>query len=151
MGVRVIRIFDRRRVVINIGSDDAVETGTRFDIYSRGTSIRDPETDEVLGEYRLHKATVFASEVYPRFTVAMPPTRRERIPDPNAPVNAFQSMLRPPTRVRTVPGELEVQREEIIPLEGGSSVAVGDIVEVTLPARDEVEEDQSASNTSSDE
>src|SRR4051794_20203244 len=121
---RVIRIFDEQRVALNIGSNDGVESGMEFDIYAPGDTITDPDTEEELGIYRLRKARVIAREVFPRFTVASAPTRRQRVDEPSGNINA---LFRQP-RYRNVPGRLPVDEFDLEPVQSGSSVKVGDLV-----------------------
>jgi len=127
----VIRIFDKQRVVIDLGEHDGVVRGTEFDLYSPPTTITGLD-DENLGEYRLLKATVRAVEVHERFTVASPPSRRERIAENTRSGQDPFSLFRP-ARYRSVPGELAVDRQNVEPLETGSLVAVGDLAVARVP------------------
>jgi hypothetical protein len=129
---RVIRILDRRSVAINVGSDDGVEQGMRFGIYTPREHIVDPETNEDLGVYRRRKATIQASTVSAKFTIASPVPRRVR----TGGGASFQSSLTALIGTyEEVEVDLPVSSSEIDPLPTGEQVAVGDTVEeiVTSP------------------
>jgi hypothetical protein len=134
---KVIRIFDTNRLAINLGSKDGVERGLRFDVYSPGDEIIDPDTGEVLGNYHLNKTTVYAREVHERFTVARPPDRRERVQ-----ADGFTSLMQQ-FQYRTVPGDLPVEHHDLQPLTSGSTVRVGDFAVADIDEPDE--QDESAS------
>ena len=46
---RVIRIFDRRSLVLNVGTADGVSSGMRFGIWTPREEIVDPETFDTWG------------------------------------------------------------------------------------------------------
>lgn len=119
----IIRIFSKRQVVLNLGTSDGVADGMRFGVYTPATEIIDAESGDKLGSYRQRKATLSVTEAFERFSIAVPPSRREHDPS-QSPLGGFFG------RTRSVPGELSVDPHSIEPLPTGSSVQVGDIVEV---------------------
>lgn len=141
---KVIRILDKRRLVLNVGREDGVERGDKFAIYTPTTQIVDPETKEELGLYRERKATVEAKIITDRFTIASPPS--EYVWDPLASL---------------VPGEtispaLPVNERDINPLPTGSTVRVGDIAELVqhsplTPVAESEETNEVAANGSDDD
>jgi hypothetical protein len=119
---RVIRILDRQTLVLNVGSEQGVENGMRFNIYTPGERITDPETGEDLGGYRARKATVVARSAYPKFTIAVTPMRSRRVP-PEDFLTRFAG------RTEHVQEQLPVSESEIEPVASGNEVRVGDQVE----------------------
>jgi hypothetical protein len=56
---KVAAILSKRELIINVGSDDGVEPGTKFVILNRkGIDVRDPDTNEVLGTVEVPKTLV---------------------------------------------------------------------------------------------
>lgn len=49
MTIKVVHIESAVELVINAGSNDGIEEGQRFQVYSLGEEIIDPETGESLG------------------------------------------------------------------------------------------------------
>jgi hypothetical protein len=128
---RVIRIFDEHRLVINVGSDDGVERGQPFGIYSDYDDIIDPTTNESLGSYRKLKATVLAAEVYPKFTVAVTQTKTERVEE--EPVTGVLGMMygaRTRTTTRRYAEDLPVETGDLRPISNEEHVKVGDVAEL---------------------
>lgn len=52
---RVVSILSPTKVVINKGSNDEVEKGQRFVVFSHGDHVKDPETGEDLGQIEVVK------------------------------------------------------------------------------------------------
>lgn len=132
MNAQVIRIFDRRRVAINLGAADGLKQDERLRIYTPESEVVDPTTGEALGTYRRLKATVYAREVFDKFCVAYPPERREEIPIRDQPTITgigIGGMFAPRTETKLIPGELSVGNADLEPLPGGASIEVGDLVE----------------------
>ena len=67
--IKVAKIIDEYTVVINVGSDDGVHDGDRFEIYDPGEEVRDPVNNRFLGRLEYVKATITATQVYPRMAV----------------------------------------------------------------------------------
>ena len=122
---RVIRIFDRRTVVINIGADDGVKPGMRFASYTPREDIIDPESNETLGEYRRRKATVIAQTVSKRFTVttAAPVSRRTGGASLAGSLTSFLGQW------EEIDVDLPVDSGDLQPLASPTTVTVGDTVE----------------------
>lgn len=56
---KVAALLNRRELVLNLGTDDGVEVGMRFAILnSKGVGVRDPDTDEPLGDVSVAKTVV---------------------------------------------------------------------------------------------
>ncbi len=134
----IIRVFDERGVVLDVGTEHGVTKGLKFGIYTPEEEILAPETGERLGGYRTQKAEVIAQDVFPKFTVARPPAKRVRVrndPRPSAP-EALSSLLGVGSW-KYVPGDLEVEPGEVEPLPTGRTVRVGDLVEAEEPPVEE--------------
>ena len=55
---KVVKVIDEFTLVINIGSDDEIEKGQRFLVYSISPDdIIDPDTNESLGKLEIVKGT----------------------------------------------------------------------------------------------
>jgi len=68
---KVARILNSRELAINVGTNDGVVVGMRFDILDpKGEDITDPDTEEVLGSIDRPKARVQVVKVYGRLSVA---------------------------------------------------------------------------------
>jgi hypothetical protein len=127
---RVVRIFDKRRIAVNLGANDGIVQGDQFDIYTPDTDVIDPQTGTNLGSYRRRKATVYAREVFPLFSIGYPADRRVPIEEPIAALSAASALFQP-TRYRTERGEAPVDARQIEEVPTGTRVQVGDIVEVS--------------------
>ena len=66
----IVRILDRRTIIINLGKNKGVTESTVFSIYSKSEKIIDPQTNEELGQVILVKAKVKATQVFEKFTIA---------------------------------------------------------------------------------
>lgn len=66
---KVIKIVDDETLVINAGYNDGIETGDKFEIYSTGEEIKDPDTNETLGTLDLVKEKVEAIDVFPKMCI----------------------------------------------------------------------------------
>ena len=68
---KVARILNSREIVINVGSNNGVTVGMRFDVMDpKGEDIRDPDTSEVLGSVERPKVRVKICKVQERLSVA---------------------------------------------------------------------------------
>ncbi|MDR0309009.1 MAG: hypothetical protein LBH87_03670 [Coriobacteriales bacterium] len=69
--VKVARLIDARSLVFNRGSIDGIEVGMRFAVLSKeGLSIRDPDTETLLGSIEIPKAFVKITDVQERLSIA---------------------------------------------------------------------------------
>lgn len=66
---KIIKILDQYNVIVNIGADSGIKRGMDFIIYSEGETVRDPESNEVLGKLENVKAKVKASHIQERFSI----------------------------------------------------------------------------------
>lgn len=67
---RIIRILDGSTVVINLGREHGVKFGNVFYILSEPEKVIDPLTNDELGSVAVNKATVKASQIFDKFTLA---------------------------------------------------------------------------------
>lgn len=67
---KVAEIIDQYTIAINIGQDQGVLKGMRFQVIKPNIKITDPQTTETLGEYDYIKATVEIVNVYEKFSIA---------------------------------------------------------------------------------
>ena len=61
---RIVEIIDSKTVIINAGTNNGVQEGTKFKIYESGKEIIDPVTKKSLGKLDIVKETVEAINVY---------------------------------------------------------------------------------------
>jgi hypothetical protein len=75
---QVAGIITERELAINIGSEDGVSTGMKFQVLAQTpTDVADPNTGEVLGSIHREKVRVIATEVHSKFAVCK--TYRTRV------------------------------------------------------------------------
>jgi hypothetical protein len=67
---KVVEIKSPYSVVINRGHDNGVEEGMRFVIYEKGEELKDPDTDESLGNFEYVIAKVKVNYVREKYSVA---------------------------------------------------------------------------------
>ena len=67
---KVTNIIDQYTVALNIGKDNGVVKGMKFEILGPTVTINDPDTHEKLGELSFVKARVEVTQVYNKFCVA---------------------------------------------------------------------------------
>ncbi|WP_342538502.1 hypothetical protein MKY15_20885 [Sporosarcina sp. FSL K6-1540] len=71
---KIIKIIDEYTVIINAGFNQGIEVGDKFQILDKkGSEVKDPDTDEVLGYLDLIKDTVNASEVHEKMSFCTTP------------------------------------------------------------------------------
>lgn len=66
---RVIKIIDDKTIVINIGENENIKEGDKFQIYEIGEEVIDPETKKNLGTLNTVKEVVSAVDVLPFMTI----------------------------------------------------------------------------------
>lgn len=67
---KIATINSDREVTINRGAESGVEKGMRFAVRGPSTEVRDPDTNEVLGETSQIVTIVRVEEVKPKFCIA---------------------------------------------------------------------------------
>ena len=66
---KVIKIIDDTSIVINAGSDDGITTADKFEIFTIGNEIKDPDTGEILGTLDTIKDTVSVDNLFPKMCI----------------------------------------------------------------------------------
>lgn len=132
---RVVRILDRQTLVLNVGTNQGVERGMVFGIYTPRDNIVDPETNAVLGEYRRLKARVEVRSVYPGFCVAAPPLASRVVADEHTSPAArgLYGGILGIGKTETYRPNLPVDSSDIEELPTGTVVRVGDTAEQIVP------------------
>lgn len=68
---KVAKILDDRTLIVNAGSEKGVKLGTKFLISSSlGSEIKDPDSQEILGEVAIPKVKVMVTRVDVKYCVA---------------------------------------------------------------------------------
>lgn len=68
---KVARVLNEREIAINIGTAHGVDVGMYFDVMeAQGQSIKDPDTDEVLGSVERPRVRVQITHVQDKLAVA---------------------------------------------------------------------------------
>lgn len=68
---KVARILTSREIAINVGSENGVAVGMRFEVMdTKGEHIKDPDTGETLGSIERPKVSVEISKVQERLSIA---------------------------------------------------------------------------------
>lgn len=116
--IKVARVIDPYRIVINKGSGDGIEKGQRFLVYSVSTDeIKDPETGESLGNLEIVKGTGVVTHVQEKIAT-IESDRKSK---------AFKKIIRKPlmTFSQFIGEEEVVDPAESIPFDGAE---VNDLV-----------------------
>lgn len=66
---KIAKIVDEYTVVINAGSNQGINRGKTFEIYSLGSEVTDPDTGASLGTLDYVKAKIVATDVFPKMSV----------------------------------------------------------------------------------
>lgn len=130
--IRVAEIFNDRELALTGGSTSGVAVDDVFRIFDpSGKEIRDPDTDEVLGEIIRTKAIVRVYEVQDRFALARTyRTRKVNVGGTGGGLAQFGRIFEAPqweTRVETLRRDPEKGTWGDAPKD--SIVAVGDLAE----------------------
>lgn len=134
---KIIRIIDKKTVVINLGEEHGIDNSSVFYILGEPEEIIDPFNNDILGTVNVTKTRVKASQVFDKFTIA---TTSWKVTTYN-PISIYSSLFKSETITQTVDeGELKVDPDDLQPWKARSEtpVKVGDEVEVTV----EIEEEQ---------
>lgn len=67
--IKIVKIINEYRVVINAGSNDLIHDGQYLEIFVPGTPIIDPDTGDDLGTLDYIKAKLRVVNVFPRMSV----------------------------------------------------------------------------------
>ncbi len=110
---KIARILDEYTVYINRGLEHGVKEGMTFIIYDEGSSIKDPDTGNVLGNIEIVKARVVVREVQEKMSRATTPS-----------YSTFPIL----TSMANIRDRLIVSEEEKKEEEEKSSVRIGDKV-----------------------
>lgn len=150
---RIIRILDKRTVIINLGSLDGVTTSSVFSIMGEPEPVIDPQTNEELGKVTVVKARVKAVEVAERFTIATSRWTETRVKLLDTVFN-LQLVMGYESETEVIDeGELNVKTSEIEPWKAKSviPVKIGDKVEVSIRDKDEENSSKENGNKPEDE
>jgi hypothetical protein len=142
---KIVRILDKRTVVINLGSKNGIGNNSVFHILGEPEKVIDPDTNETLGTVKVSKSRVRASQVFDRFTVATTSWKNTSYSFPGLRVSellGYSGISGIPTTEEIDEGELNVDVADIRPWKAKSEspVKVGDEVEVNV----DVEETKAA-------
>lgn len=67
---KIVKILDEYTLVINAGTDHGVQSGDQFQILDKkGSKVIDPDTDEVIGQLDLVKATVEVTDLHEKMCI----------------------------------------------------------------------------------
>ena len=134
---KIARVIDPRKIALNVGQEDGVESEMEFDILSSaGLPIRDPDTGEQLGFVDLPKARVKISSVYDKFSVAVTfRTQRVNVGGIGG-VGALGTLFQPPkweNRLETLKIKESDDDADVESDEQSNFVAISDRVVQVLP------------------
>lgn len=127
----IIRIIDKRTVIINLGSKDGINASSTFSIMGEPEKIIDYNTKVELGEVTIVKSRVKAKEVAEKFTIA---TTKWQSQSFGLFDSVFAGMQRNVKTSETDEGELIVEDSDLQPWKAKSEspVKIGDIVKVEI-------------------
>ncbi|MCK4236689.1 MAG: hypothetical protein KAX38_06195 [Candidatus Krumholzibacteria bacterium] len=66
---KVIKIFDENSLLVNLGEKDGLKRGDRLVVIEKGGEVKDPDSNESLGEIELIKAELTAADVQEKLTI----------------------------------------------------------------------------------
>lgn len=135
---KIIRILDKRTVIINLGRNDGIRENSIFHILGEQESIIDPFSEEELGVVKVVKSKLKASQVDEKFTIATTKWTISTTSLMLPALEAFSKMTQTETRVIDQ-GELLVDEKEIEPWKAQTEtpVRIGDTVEVEILIEEE--------------
>ncbi|MEA2563418.1 MAG: hypothetical protein QOH06_4922 [Acidobacteriota bacterium] len=97
---KVARVLNSRELAINVGSQNGVRVGMKFDVMDpKGENITDPDTGEILGSLARPKVRIEVTQVTERVSVARTfKTRKVNVGGKNRDIvlDNFVSYLLPP-------------------------------------------------------
>lgn len=128
---KIIRILDKRTVIINLGKEHGVKSGAIFSIIGEAEEIIDPFTNESLGEVKVIKSRVKAVEVAEKFSIATTKWNEKQFKF----LNSFLGTINDSMESNELDeGELKVEFSDIQPWKAKSEqpVRVGDVVKVEI-------------------
>ena len=137
---KVAQVLNSREIVINRGTANGVVEGMCFDVVDpKGTDIRDPDTNDVLGSIDRPKVRVRVIKVRDRLSLAATQEKRVNVGGQLG-IGDFSRLLMPPqwvTKYETLKTE-EKTWEDLA--EGESYVEIGDpVVQITEESEEEQE------------
>jgi hypothetical protein len=135
---KIIRIVDKRTVIINLGKEHGVKYDAIFSIMGEPEQIIDPDSKYVLGEVKIVKSRVKAKEVADKFTIATTQWVEVRNQLFSKVFNRLNEGFE---RTEIDEGELFVDEKDLKPWKAKSEfpVRVGDLVQVEIEEKDTVE------------
>lgn len=104
---KVSEIIDQYIVALNIGKENGVTKGMKFNILTPKVIIKDPDTKKVLGEFDYIKARVEVITVYDKFCLARSYEEISISPLP------FPSFILPKTTRKKLPVDSFILNEKI--------------------------------------
>jgi hypothetical protein len=123
---KIAEIIDEYTVVINRGHEHGVEEDMRFVIYEPGEEIKDPDTDEALGNFEYLKAKIEVVNVQEKISTA------KTYETHTVTMSAIQALtlIQGQTRRNELPLDEETKRR--LPERRRTLVQIGDLVRQIL-------------------
>ena len=121
---KILRIFDETTLLVNIGVKDGVKRGDRLVVIEKMGEVKDPDSDESLGELELIKAELVATDVQEKISILK--TEPGRTPSKSLPLSA--RMVQDSVRADGTQYRMSVAPGEMSGIPAPSPVKVGDIV-----------------------
>ena len=144
---RIIRILDKRTVIINLGSVDGVTHNSLFSIMGDPEPVIDPKTNEELGRVKIVKIKIKAIQVSEKFTIA-----KSNWTKTTSNLTIFGNVFGI-EKEDIDEGEFNVKESDIQPWKAVSEmpIQVGDSVEVSIREPEEPEEPEEKPSETIDE
>lgn len=126
---KIAKIVNDYTFIINGGSTDGVEEADEFNIVQKEDfEVLDPDTGESLGSYELIKGKIYATNIYPKFSICETRTYQQTVN-----TNAFQNIIGNSTKTITSNIRLDVDEDQITGGLTPDPIKVGDTVEKIMP------------------
>lgn len=128
--LKIIKIVDETTVIINGGSKQGIEKNDKFTILDKEKgAIKDPDTNEIIGELDIIKDSIYAVEIYPNMTICK--SHYVKGTEPRE-ISGIATLARSFSHTGT-PGyyeELNVNQKQITGLpKSNEPISIGDIVQ----------------------
>ena len=127
---KVIDIVDDTRIIVNYGNDntfmDKDIVGTEIKIVEKGIDIKDPETQEVIGQYNPVKEKLIITDVYNKFSIARKKSAEDK---PAISDYALSPTVLTESKTHFKTLKVNVQENKNLHLKS-SIISIGDLVEI---------------------
>ena len=106
---KVARVVSPTELIFAAGSDDGVEEGMEFIVYSLSDPVTDPDTGEELGRIEIVKARLVAAHVHNHMTIARTKSKNLKHMVDSAMNSLFANAFQ---RIEVLDDEMAIEKSE---------------------------------------